>query len=183
MNQLRTIARTGMALSALFFCSCNQSDQKANKLVAPVKLPDAATDKLPGPVTVPGGNAKMQGAIEKARETVDQFIGVFNAPQPSQSMISIKMKVSEGENSEHMWMAPESYTDGKFRGKLLNDPVDLKGVRLGDSMEVAKGEISDWMYVENGKLVGGYTMRVMRDTLSPQERQDFERNAPFKIED
>ena len=38
---------------------------------------------------------------------------------------------------------------------------------------------SDWMYVDHGKLVGGYTLR---DRLSPSERPEFDRSVPFKVE-
>jgi uncharacterized protein YegJ (DUF2314 family) len=38
------------------------------------------------------------------------------------------------------------------------------------------------MYVENNKLVGGYTIRVLRDGLSASERADFDKEFPFKID-
>ena len=38
------------------------------------------------------------------------------------------------------------------------------------------------MYVDHGKLVGGYTLRVLRDGLSPAERAEFDRSIPFKID-
>ena len=37
------------------------------------------------------------------------------------------------------------------------------------------------MYVDHGVLVGGYTIRVLRDRLSGVERAEFDRNLPFKI--
>jgi uncharacterized protein YegJ (DUF2314 family) len=47
---------------------------------------------------------------------------------------------------------------------------------------VVAERISDWMYVHEGRLVGGYTIRVMRDRLSPAERLRFDQGLPFKIE-
>jgi hypothetical protein len=38
------------------------------------------------------------------------------------------------------------------------------------------------MYVENRKLVGGETLRVLRDTATPAERADFDKSVPFSIE-
>jgi uncharacterized protein YegJ (DUF2314 family) len=42
-------------------------------------------------------------------------------------------------------------------------------------------EISDWLYIDNGKLVGGYTVRAHYNELSPQQKQEFDRDADFKI--
>jgi uncharacterized protein YegJ (DUF2314 family) len=49
-------------------------------------------------------------------------------------------------------------------------------------VKTAKNEISDWMYVENKKLIGGYTIRVLRDNMPPEERREFERSVPFTLD-
>jgi hypothetical protein len=38
------------------------------------------------------------------------------------------------------------------------------------------------MYIDDGKLVGGETLRVLRATLSPTERADFDKSVPFVVE-
>jgi uncharacterized protein YegJ (DUF2314 family) len=38
------------------------------------------------------------------------------------------------------------------------------------------------MFVENGKLVEGYTLRVLRDSMSASERADFDKSVPFKVD-
>jgi len=38
------------------------------------------------------------------------------------------------------------------------------------------------MYVDSGRLVGGYTIRVMRAQMSPEERAAFDAEMPFRIE-
>jgi uncharacterized protein YegJ (DUF2314 family) len=41
--------------------------------------------------------------------------------------------------------------------------------------------ISDWMYIEDGYLVGGYTTRVIRDRMTPKERTAYDAQAPYKF--
>lgn len=55
-------------------------------------------------------------------------------------------------------------------------------MKLGQSVTVAPREISDWMFVKSGKLVGGYTTRVLYARLSPQDKALFNKEADFKIE-
>jgi hypothetical protein len=44
-------------------------------------------------------------------------------------------------------------------------------------------EISDWMYVDNGRLVGGTTVRVLRNSASEEEGAEFDQSVPFVIAD
>jgi hypothetical protein len=37
------------------------------------------------------------------------------------------------------------------------------------------------MYIDKGVLVGGYTIRVLRDTMSPTDRADFDKSVPFEV--
>jgi uncharacterized protein YegJ (DUF2314 family) len=52
---------------------------------------------------------------------------------------------------------------------------------LGQLVSVNPNEISDWLYVDDGKLVG-YTVRAHYIELSPQQKQEFDRAADFKID-
>ena len=57
-----------------------------------------------------------------------------------------------------------------FQGTVNNEPEKVKTVKMGQKVTVA-AKISDWMYVENRKLVGGYTMRVLRSAyFQPRHR-------------
>jgi uncharacterized protein YegJ (DUF2314 family) len=49
------------------------------------------------------------------------------------------------------------------------------------SSSVNTNEISDWLYIDSGKLVGGYTVRAHYNELSPEQKQEFDRAADFKI--
>jgi uncharacterized protein YegJ (DUF2314 family) len=124
----------------------------------------------------------MTAAIDQARATVDQFIIALEAPTPVQESFAVKVAIKDGDEVEHMWVNPVRHEQGRFIGATNNDPESVTTVKLGDEVVVAKEEVSDWMYIDDGKLVGGYTMRVMRDGLSPEERADFDRSVPFRVE-
>lgn len=133
-------------------------------------------------VRVASDDPGMKAAISKARETSQQFITVLGAPQPNQSGLSVKQAVQDGEHTEHFWLSDVEFRDGRFYGNIANDPQLVHNVSFGQATSVAPGEISDWMYVEDGKLVGGYTIRAMRDAMSPEERQELDAGLPFTID-
>lgn len=133
-------------------------------------------------VSVKDTDPAMNAAMEKARATLDQFSAALQKPGPKQSDFSLKAKFQEGEKIEHMWINSPIVSGDSIKGKLGNDPDNLKKVRMGMIVTVTRDRVSDWMYVDDGKLVGGYTLRVLRDKMSAKERREFDASVPFKIE-
>jgi uncharacterized protein YegJ (DUF2314 family) len=124
----------------------------------------------------------MAAAIDKAKSTVDTFIAALKSPKEGQSEFSIKKEFTDGEHREHMWLTPVTYDGQNFHGTVNNIPELVTSVKLGDAVTVAPAEISDWMYIDNGKLVGGQTLRALRDAATPAERAEFDKSVPFTIE-
>jgi uncharacterized protein YegJ (DUF2314 family) len=124
----------------------------------------------------------MTKAIEEARSTLGKFIAAVEAPTKNQSQFSIKTPFVDGAKSEHIWLLPVTYDGKQFHGVVNNEPQDVKNVKLGDKVIIQPADVSDWMYVDDGRLVGGYTLRVLRNTLSPTERAEFDKSLPFKID-
>jgi uncharacterized protein YegJ (DUF2314 family) len=125
-------------------------------------------------------DTEMQAAIMTAKNSLGQFLQAFMRPSKDQQAFLIKAVFVEGEQAEHIWLADLSFTGGIPRGVVANEPA-LPGMRFKQSVEIEPSQITDWMYVEDGYLVGGYTTRLIRQRMSPDERRDFDANAPFKI--
>jgi uncharacterized protein YegJ (DUF2314 family) len=125
---------------------------------------------------------KMNAAIDKARASVNTFTQALKAPKPTQSAFSVKMPFTDGKHTEHMWLTSVTFDGQKFHGTLNNDPEMVSNVKIGAKVSVESSKISDWMFVENGKLVGGYTLRVLRASMSASERADFDKSVPFTID-
>lgn len=125
---------------------------------------------------------RMNAAMDKARSTVNAFIAALKSPKPGQTAFSVKMAFTDGASTEYMWLAPVSFDGTNFQGTINNEPEKVKTVKLGQKATVAPAKISDWMYVENRKLVGGQTLRVLRNALSPAERAEFDKGVPFTVD-
>jgi len=135
------------------------------------------------PVTfIAEDDPQMKAAIEKARATLPEFVRALKAPKTSQTGFSINTPITDGKNTEHMWLHPVTFDGAKYHGTVNNQPEKVTGVRLGSKRSIGAELVSDWMYLENKKLVGGFTIRVVRDKLTPKERQEFDRKAPFVLD-
>lgn len=136
-----------------------------------------------GTYSVDDKDAQMERATNHARRTVGQFITALQHPQPGQKDFQVKklFVAQDGSRSEHIWLADIHFNGNRFHGVVDNKPDFIKGLKVGARASVNPDEISDWSYVENGHLVGGYTIRVIYGELSAQEKQDFEKAAGFHV--
>jgi uncharacterized protein YegJ (DUF2314 family) len=132
---------------------------------------------------------EMQEAYEKARATFRYFwreVAWENRRIiPALDMASVKAPFSDGKTAkrkaddetpevEHMWISEIEFDGRHVSGVLLNDPNWLKSVKQGDSVRIPVNEISDWMYVINGEVMGAYTVNLMRSRMGPQERREHD---------
>ncbi len=68
---------------------------------------------------------------------------------------------------------------------LKIDETTIQGYGSEDRqlMKVEIKDIVDWMIVEDNKLIGGYTIRYYRETLSDNDRINFDIEFGLKIDD
>lgn len=124
--------------------------------------------------------ARIVAALQKAHGTLPNFIKALQKPKPSQTQFSVKCAVADGGKMRHVWIDNVTYDGKKFHGKLGNRLMN-KNAKSGSKVEVAPDGVSDWMYIENRKLVGGYTVRALRDGLSAQDKKKFDKDLPFVV--
>jgi len=127
-------------------------------------------------------DAKMEAAMDEASSKLDDFVAVLKKPAASQKDFAVKYLVEQGDEGEYLW-ANEVKFDGKqFTGKVANEPQFVKTVKFGQPITLKPEEIDDWMYVEDGKLKGGYTIRCQRNMLQGADRKKFDEQFKFKFE-
>lgn len=86
-------------------------------------------------------------------------------------MFSIKVAFVDGELTEYIWLGKVTYAKGKFTGVVDNEPRGVKNVKYGDRRTVAKEAVSDWLYMDKGKLRGGYSLKLLMKRMREQNRR------------
>ena len=124
----------------------------------------------------------MNEAIKKSRLTFDTFLTTFKNKKRNQTGFSVKMPFPTNDGAEHIWLVNIESKGGKLFGQVDNVPESVTSISLGDEIEIDRNKISDWFYVEDNKLIGGLTIRVLRDRMSPAEKKQFDREIGLKIE-
>jgi uncharacterized protein YegJ (DUF2314 family) len=114
-------------------------------------------------VNVSSADAEMNAAIAKARASLPTFWASYEGHNPSEKGHSLKVRFANpDDNGEHIWMTDvQKRTDNSYSGRFANKPEHLAGKRMGDVAEFKDADISDWMFIRNGKIAGGETIRVL----------------------
>jgi uncharacterized protein YegJ (DUF2314 family) len=115
--------------------------------------------------------AEMAAAIARAQKEVDSFIAELASPTGEDH--AVKAPIQDGGETEHFWLTDVTFRDGKFHGTINNDPGIVGNVKFGQAWSLGKGEISDWMYMRDGKMYGNYTMRPLLKTLPDEEAAQY----------
>lgn len=150
-------------------------------LLASVPLVLVSCSKERDPVVmVDSDDKEMNDAMAEARENVQQFITALQSPSATRSAFSVKKRYSQGDKVEYFWLSDITFDGKNFHGKVDDDAEIVTNVKLGDAAVVGTNEISDWTFIDHGTLAGGYTIRVLYARMTPKDKEDFLKNAPFK---
>lgn len=125
-------------------------------------------------------DADMEAAISEAKASFGQFIAAYCDPIEQQTSFLVKVVFDEGEQREHIWLADLDFSGKNPSGIVANEP-NLSSLKFMQRVEFAPSHISDWMFIEDGYVVGGYTTRVIRSRMTSEERQQFDAKVPYKF--
>jgi uncharacterized protein YegJ (DUF2314 family) len=123
----------------------------------------------PPETLVEGGydEKEMDAAISRARAEVDSFI--IELSKGSGTNFSVKAPIEDKGETEHFWLTDIVYQNDEFGGIIGNDPGIVSNVKMGQKWKIKKNEISDWLFMRDGKMHGNYTMRPLLKTLPEEE--------------
>lgn len=130
----------------------------------------AASAQLP-PAMVDDDDPAMNAAIAKARKSLPQFWETYKAGRPEEGQFSLKVLITDSEGGEHFWLGDIKSEGGQLSGTIDNEPAIVKSVKMGQRYQFEESQISDWLFMRNGKMVGNETLRALILRL-PKEEAD-----------
>jgi uncharacterized protein YegJ (DUF2314 family) len=132
-------------------------------------------------IPVAPDDAGMNLAIDSARASVGQLLSRLNSPPPSQSYVAVKVRLTDGKHAEHVWLSPIRFDGSRIHGQISNTVEAVSGWKEGDSLSTVPDSISDWMAIDDSVLVGGFSIRLLRSRMSPDERSALDAESPYRV--
>ena len=163
----RAVLLVALGVSGAAACRDKAADGPA------AQAPGAAND----PFALPESDERMIAAREMARVSAVGFIDALRSGKTSVSGFALRTAGPGGQ----VWLRDVTYDGHTFRGRVSGPPY-RPGAAPGVEMKVKRADITDWMYLDSGRMVGGFSVRATRDGLPPEKRAEFEKQLPFRIE-
>jgi uncharacterized protein YegJ (DUF2314 family) len=138
--------------------------------------------KRDGIAHVPQNDPDMEAAFAQARASLDVFLGLARSPRPTITSMAVKVSLNEGDQYEFFWISQFTERGGWITGRIDNTPRLVKHVRLGDEITFANEDVVDWLYRENGKMIGNFTGCVLLKREPRSEAEKFKRHFGLSCE-
>jgi uncharacterized protein YegJ (DUF2314 family) len=171
---LQQFVLPALGLALLSLSNCHSNGDAANAKIERAGEPTIYNVKSDDP--------EMDAAIQDSKATLPEFLHVFERQDTATSDFALKVHYDDGPEPEHLWLANLSKQNGKLYGVVSNLPEFTKAVKEGETVAIDTSKVSDWKYVQNHRLVGGRTIKVLRNHLSPEERKELDASIDYKIE-
>jgi uncharacterized protein YegJ (DUF2314 family) len=135
---------------------------------------------------ISASDASFREAHAKAGRTIPQFITHIQSGM--RALFSAKLRFRDPDESERLgkdqflflWLNCVQYHSDErlFSGAFFEVPAELqKWHQVGQQLAFEGEDIFDWMALsEDGRLFGGYTLRVTRSKLPENQRADYDRH-------
>ena len=125
-------------------------------------------------IEVKSSDAEMNKAISTAKKSLPHFWDIYNNHKYGETNFALKVRIQDSKgNGEHLWTNSIRKENGKIFGIINNTPELVNTVHLGQEIEIKEKDISDWIYIKNEKVYGGFTIRVMEKRMAKDEAENI----------
>lgn len=132
------------------------------------------------PVMIKSKDPEMAAAIQKAQATLDDFLKLHSKPPEGATEFKLKVKFTDSNATEFMWVMPFEQTETGFSGILADEPERVTSVRNGQKLTFARSDIADWGYAQDGKQKGSFTICVLFKHMPEEEVLKYRRDYGFE---
>ena len=149
-------------LGALLVSSCREAS-----------TPPEKSDRI---IRSDSGDPILDEIALEARETISDFIRHLRNPHKGEERFRIKYPFradsGSGIDKEYLWLSDITFMNGSYFANVANRPYYTSGIELGSEVTFFMDDIADWMYIRNGKIVGGRSIKYLIDKIPPLDRDE-----------
>jgi len=132
-------------------------------------------------------NPEILRIAREARSGFPQFFRHLTRPNADESNFCIKYPFTEVYDNdiitEQIWLTGIRFRNGRYYGTPVNTPLHISGMRKGRAVNFSTDGITDWMFVRNGKIIGGQSIKYLLEQIPEQRRTDEQKELLLLFDD
>ena len=152
-------------LCAILFLSCDKHEPDASRRYAPAAA-----------IELEQTDEEIARIAENARRTLPIFFRNLARPETGAGDFYVKypLTADDGSRMEQVWLANIHFKEGEYYGALANTTMRLD-LNIGDTIVFNPDGIADWMYIKDGKIIGGRSIKYILEKIPESERNEDQR--------
>jgi uncharacterized protein YegJ (DUF2314 family) len=131
----------------------------------------------------PVTDEELEAAIQQAHATLNVLREALLAPKSSYDFVGLKVRFrTNGGLIDDNWTEPVAYYESVFTIRLMDGLIYDRNQNTDHLLSIPLGDVVDWVIVEkDGNLIGGYTIRLVYEHMTPAEKEKFLDVTGYKI--
>jgi uncharacterized protein YegJ (DUF2314 family) len=135
--------------------------------------------EVPATFHIGQDDEELARIAQNARDTLPQFFRHLLRPANGESDFRLKYPFradpGSGFGMEQLWLSDIEFKDGVYYGLVANTPFYIATMKKGDTVVFSTSEISDWVYIRDGKIEGGLSIKYLLEQIPEHERNEEQR--------
>ena len=151
-------------LILLFFPSCGGSNDLTPEQIKETTM---FTDKYDSDILLIEDNAQ---------NSLSTFFRNLNRANSRNRNFYVKYPfladADSGIRTEQVWLTGIYYENGNYYGTIANSPMNISSLKKDDKVIFSTDSVTDWMYIHNGKIIGGQSIKYLLENIPEEQRND-----------
>jgi len=150
-------------LCSFLLLSCDKFSNDASRGQSPSAVVEAeSTDR------------EIAAIAENARRAMPVFFRNLARPEAGAGDFYVKYPLTADGGTEQIWLGNIRLKDGRYYGVIANT-TKSGGRKKGDTIIFDPDAITDWMYIQDGKIAGGRSIKYLLEKIPEDGRDEDQR--------
>jgi uncharacterized protein YegJ (DUF2314 family) len=155
-------------LFAICYISCGRPARDVSRRSSPA-------------VEVEQSDEEIERIAENARRALPIFFRNLARPEKGANNFYVKYPISSDDGSvEQVWLANIRFKNNRYYGTLANTIKSIDRRKKGDTIIINTDKITDWMYIQDGKIIGGRSIKYLLEK-TPEERRNEDQRKILRM--
>jgi len=148
-------------LCVIILSSCNISNRNASLPPSPA-------------VEVGQSDREIERIADNARRSLPIFLRYLKSPEKGANNFYVKYPLSSDDGSvEQVWLGNIRLKNNAYYGTIANT-AKSPGNKKKDII-IDTDKITDWMYIQDGKIMGGRSIKYLLEKIPEDQRGEDQR--------
>ena len=126
-------------------------------------------------IEVEQSDSELEKIADNAKRALPTFFRNLARPEAGANNFYVKYPLADDGAVEQVWLGDIRVKDGVYYGRLANTSSLLGDKKKDNLITFNPNAITDWMYIQDGKIIGGRSIKYLLEKTPETQRSENQR--------